>query len=398
MHLDVATLQLMGAIAIAISGAVLVLGWLQMRREPALLWWAAANLFYAAGVGVLGITGIGTYVGVAIVGSVLINAPPSLLWAGVRAFNGHPIWPAALTAGAGLAVASGVLLIVAPAQEYALAAGFAGWIVFLLPTLWELSRGASLGLPARWPLFALLALHLFIYVGGLFDTFDGGLFAGNFIRIGSWFGLILFEGVLYAMGSAISFLMIAKEKAERDYHRQASLDGLTGTANRREFLGRAAALMAGRRKDDKPLALLLVDIDRFKQVNDNFGHAMGDRVLAEFGAVTQRVLRPLDVVGRLGGDEFAVLLPGRDPAAAFAVAEKVRHAFADACRHVDGQAVGASVSIGIAAAIAGDDQPETIIARADRALYDAKSLGRNRCTMSPEAADAAKSEVVVRVA
>jgi diguanylate cyclase (GGDEF)-like protein len=156
--------------------------------------------------------------------------------------------------------------------------------------------------------------------------------------------------------------------------------------------------MASRRKDDKPLALLLIDIDRFKQINDSFGHAMGDRVLTEFGAVSREVLRGTDLVGRLGGDEFAALLPGRDPAAAFAVAEKIRHAFFDACRQLDGQPVGASISVGVAAAIDGDDQPETIIARADRALYDAKSLGRNRCAMSPEAASAAKSGVVVRVA
>jgi diguanylate cyclase (GGDEF)-like protein len=365
MHLDVATLQLMGAIAIAISGTVLALGWLQMGRERALIWWAAANLVYAAGVAILGIAGIEDTLAVAVIGSAFINLPPALIWAGARAFNGRRIHPSALAAGALLAIASGILLPSGLPEAVPLATGFSGWLGFLALTIAEFRKGPGVDLPARWPLVSLLALHFFVYLGGIFDTFDGGLFSGNFIRMGSWFGIIHFEGVLYAMGSAITFLLITKEKAESVYRRQASLDSLTGTANRREFLDRAAAMMAGRRKDDRPLALLLIDVDRFKLVNDNFGHAMGDRVLAEFGAIAHKSLRPADIVGRLGGDEFAVLLPGRDPAAAFAVAEKLRHAFADACRQVDGKQISASISIGVATAVDGDELPEALIARAD---------------------------------
>lgn len=398
MQLDTTTLQVMGAIAIAMSGALLFFAWLQLRQSPALIWWATANFVYAAGIAALALVIVDGSPNAARAGSILVDLAPSLMWAGVRRFHGRPIYPVVLFAGPAVVTAAVFASAGEPYGPVPMATGFLCWVAYLAMTIVELWRGRGEALLARWPLIGLFGIHLFIYVGGVVDALRGSLLSGNAVRVGSWFGLIHFEGTLYAMGTAIFLLLLCKERIEEDYRRQANVDGLTGVASRKAFLDRAAAMMDNCRKTRTPLSLLLVDIDRFKGVNDGFGHAVGDRVLAEFSTVGRGFARPSDLIGRLGGDEFALLLPGRSPAAALATAEKLRTAFADATRQLDGLSVNASISIGIAPADRGDVRPEEVIARADRALYEAKRLGRNRTFVADAGDDRDESGVVIRVA
>jgi diguanylate cyclase (GGDEF)-like protein len=399
MHLDSTTLQVMGAIAIAISGALLFFTALVLRESPALRWWAAANFVYAIGIaGVIPVFADRS-LDLGRAAATLIDIAPSLMWAGMRRFHGRPISPAVLIAGPAVLVAT-LFATVGPASESVpMVTGFLCWIAYLAMVIFELWRGRSEALIARWPLIGLFAIHLFIYVGGVVDGLRGSLLAGGAVRIGTWFGIIHFEGTVYAMGTAIFLVLLCKERIELGIRYQANVDGLTGVANRKAFMDRATAMMEQCRKTDTPLSLLLVDVDRFKAVNDGFGHAMGDRVLGDFAGVGRGFVRPSDIIGRLGGDEFALLLPGRSPAAAFAVAEKLRVAFAEASRQIGGFPVNASVSIGVAAATARDTRPEEIIARADEALYEAKRLGRNRsCAARPEPAGNDTGTAIIRVA
>jgi diguanylate cyclase (GGDEF)-like protein/putative nucleotidyltransferase with HDIG domain len=152
----------------------------------------------------------------------------------------------------------------------------------------------------------------------------------------------------------------------------AEHDPLTGLRNRRTFESDiAGALTRG------PVALLVLDLDRFKQVNDTLGHTAGDEVLKRFAAVVRGFVRDGDAPTRLGGEEFALTLPGVGEGEAVAVAERVRHAVAVA---FTAHAVPVTVSIGIATAEPGGSASELVRA-ANRALFAAKRLGRNRCVV-----------------
>jgi diguanylate cyclase (GGDEF)-like protein/putative nucleotidyltransferase with HDIG domain len=152
----------------------------------------------------------------------------------------------------------------------------------------------------------------------------------------------------------------------------AEHDPLTGLRNRRTFEPDIAEALR-----ERPVALLVLDLDRFKQVNDTLGHTAGDEVLKRFAGVVRGFVRDGDAPTRLGGEEFALTLPGVSEGEAIAVAERVRHAVAAA---FTGSAVPVTVSIGIATAAPGGSASELVRA-ANRALFAAKRLGRNRCVM-----------------
>lgn len=163
----------------------------------------------------------------------------------------------------------------------------------------------------------------------------------------------------------------------RDLSVQATTDGLTGVLNRKALLAAHAQLaLAGR-----PLAVLMVDADHFKSVNDRFGHPVGDAVLCTLAQLLQRALRGQDCVGRMGGEEFAVLLADSNHAAAGAVAERLRGDVAafdwPALARGAPEPLALTISIGVAAGAAGESF-DAMVARADEALYRAKRSGRNR--------------------
>ncbi len=154
---------------------------------------------------------------------------------------------------------------------------------------------------------------------------------------------------------------------------EARTDPLTGLLNRRGFDEHAARELAHIGRDGSPIALATVDIDYFKQVNDEWGHLVGDRVLAHLAKVLARESRVIDVAARLGGEEFAVLMPGSDEAGAEAFIERVRAALARSRPDVP----AVRISAGIVAAAGSPDLP-TMLEGADRALYAAKRGGRDR--------------------
>jgi diguanylate cyclase (GGDEF)-like protein len=162
--------------------------------------------------------------------------------------------------------------------------------------------------------------------------------------------------------------------------RMAEVDGLTGVCNHRHF--RTLLMREGERARQlgQPLALVMVDVDHFKRVNDNHGHPMGDAVLRHVAGVLARRVRRSDVVARYGGEEFAMLLPGSDAVAAARMAEELRAAIAAGSGHANDPAppVGVTASFGVAA-IPADAATETaLVEAADAALYRAKRGGRNR--------------------
>jgi two-component system, cell cycle response regulator len=165
----------------------------------------------------------------------------------------------------------------------------------------------------------------------------------------------------------------------------AVTDSLTGLHNRRYALGQLARLLAN---PGRGLAVMMLDLDHFKTVNDRFGHAAGDQVLATVAKRLRHELRGHDLVARLGGEEFLVALPNTDPEHALQCAERLRQAVGGRPITIPGldQPVTVTMSVGIALGQAEGDRAESLIERADRALYGSKSDGRNLVTVSASAA------------
>ncbi|MBV9971066.1 MAG: GGDEF domain-containing protein, partial [Xanthobacteraceae bacterium] len=211
-------------------------------------------------------------------------------------------------------------------------------------------------------------------------------------------GLIHFESMLFLLGSAVFLLAFVKEREETASRIAASTDPLTGIANRGGFMLRADRVVERCRRDGSPVSVLMFDLDRFKEINDTFGHAAGDAVLLKFCEVASAALRANDVFGRIGGEEFAVVFPGSGIEAAWARADRIRTSFMEACRNVGGFQVDATVSGGVATSAAPRRRLDTLLASADVALYNAKTEGRNRIKRSNDPSSETGEPGVIRVA
>jgi len=221
----------------------------------------------------------------------------------------------------------------------------------------------SSGTPIRRSLFdnATFAVPAELGVCGI-----GALVALLWVLSPPWILLILFPAVISQV--TLMYISSSKRKSEQLHH-QAHHDLLTGLPNRSSLMLRLEEMLA--RTSANPFALLLLDLDRFKEVNDTFGHQTGDVLLREIGPRLRGVLRASDVLARLGGDEFALLLPGTGAAAAVGVAEKLLHAL-DEPFGVDGYEFQIGGSIGIASFPVDGLSPTDLMRRADVAMYAAK--------------------------
>lgn len=167
------------------------------------------------------------------------------------------------------------------------------------------------------------------------------------------------------------------EKANRELEQIAAFDSLSGLLNRRSLFHRISVEIERSIRLDVPLTGLMVDIDHFKDVNDNHGHQCGDMVIREIGARLLGDLRKYDYAGRYGGEEFFVVLSNSTEQQALNIAERFRRHMEEAMVTCGGESVNVTVSIGVARYRQGESQ-ESWIERADRAMYQAKQAGRNR--------------------
>ena len=199
-------------------------------------------------------------------------------------------------------------------------------------------------------------------------------------------------GAGYIVLSALALMALRVQRATRRQREEmrllANTDTLTGIANRRHFVDVADREFSRARRYGHPLSVLMLDIDRFKTINDRWGHPVGDRVIQELARLTQSVIRGQDLCGRLGGDEFALILPETDSAGAQLIAERLRTRAeaTDTVSGDDGTAVRFTVSIGIASLSPEDGSFDALLQRADKELYQAKQGGRNRSALAADLA------------
>lgn len=195
----------------------------------------------------------------------------------------------------------------------------------------------------------------------------------------------IFSALNQHEGWILSLRDISSECDERKHLTNlAYTDALTGLANRSNFMQTLENELQRFQRYGQNFALLLMDLDHFKKINDTYGHLAGDECLRHFSRLSQQFLREVDVIGRLGGEEFGALLPLADSNSAYAAAERLRRQIEQHSIWFEGKEIKLTVSIGLARPVLGDEAPDQIIARADQALYSAKREGRNRILVCEE--------------
>lgn len=198
-----------------------------------------------------------------------------------------------------------------------------------------------------------------------------------------WFDLAV-VALIACMAGLIAHLWARTTlKTIQHLDRSASYDALTGTLRRGAFDEELMLAMSEARKQDLPLSLLLIDVDRLKQINDGYGHNIGDKALKSVAAAMRNGLRATDILGRIGGDEFAAILMGANEVTSSDAAERVRRFAAETQLSVDGQTdpIQITVSIGVAQLKSAESAAQ-FMARTDQLLYEAKDQGRNQVVMA----------------
>ena len=379
MNLDVNTLFLVTIYVEAILGLLLLFAWVQNTAIYAVAWWGFADLLRAASVVLFGMFGqVSDLISIDLANALLFTAF-ALTWTGARVFDHRRPRPILLFAGAALWLVVGHLPAVAASWEVRALLSSGIITAYTWATAYEFWRGRSEPLVSRWPAIFMLFAHGALY---LLRTPFGAMLSGSPMRNGAfesvWMTVLSFEALLFTISIAFILLAMAKERTEHRHKTAALVDPLTGISNRRAFLQDGEARLKRQAIDPRPIAVMLLDLDNFKSVNDRFGHAIGDRVLQQFADVASNCMRRADLFGRLGGEEFAAVLVDATRERAVAVAEQIRASFATATCEVDGRPVVATVSIGVVISYDAVLDISALLAQADHALYRAKDNGRNR--------------------
>ena len=393
MKLDTITLMAADSFVAVIGAILLINAWTQMRSASALLWWAAATSCQAIGIGCLAFGFADGALPAIVVGTGFLSLAPPFVWAGTRHFSHRVAWPAVVLVGPASWLVAGFLPLPIGPQAAGLGSGFLCWIAYLTWASIDLWRGRDERLTNRWPLLAMFLIHIAIFLVGLAALFVSDLPTLSAPPLSSLFGAIYFEQLIFTVGTAIFMVTITKERVEIAYKLASRIDVLTGIANRGAFMTGAEGALADCLQRDEPLSLVLFDLDYFKAVNDTFGHATGDRVLQVFCDSVRGIMRSTDTIGRMGGEEFALILPGASASTAYVIADRIRAAFAAACRTVEDKPVNATVSAGVSVAHS-DSTVDDLLRVADEQLYLAKAEGRNRVRRVGRMDGGGKSTVV----
>jgi len=379
MNLDVNTLFLVTIYVEAILGLLLLFVWAQNTSVHAVAWWGFAHLMRAASVALFGLYGaVSDLISIDLANAALFTAF-GLTWTGARIFDYRR--PRLLLLFGGAIAWIALSRVPAFADSFNTRVLLSSGIItcYTWATAYELWRGRAEPLVSRWPAIFMLFAHGALY---LLRTPLAAMLpwlpVGNQVFESVWLTVLSFEALLFTIAIAFIMLAMAKERTEHGHKTAALIDPLTGLANRRAFLQDGEAQLSRHATDPRPTAVMLLDLDHFKTINDRFGHAIGDRVLEIFADVASGCIRRMDLLGRLGGEEFAALLIDTTSERAQMVAEEIRARFAAAVREVDGRPVAGTVSIGIVISQDAVLDLAALLAQADHALYRAKDNGRDR--------------------
>lgn len=377
MSLHVPTIALMLAlVGVELALGFLLVGWM-LGRQRGLGPWAAGAACLSIGGVAWGLRGLVPEVPLILVGNGLQMVGFCLLWAGSRDFCGRPrsFVPLALGLPPFLAGLFWFATAVPStrARVIVFSLGIAPWCFAIAATFFR-DAPAELRLSARIPGVAFLFHGIFQLVR-LFLPQEGTS-PVDLLRPGWAQAAAMLEIYVSSMATMLALVALLAHRLLIEFAHAARTDALTGLLNRRaieEEGARAVALCAGTRL---PCAVLVLDLDHFKRINDAHGHLAGDEALRHFARLVGPSLRRTDVFGRLGGEEFVAVMPGADAAEARGAAERLRQLVVETPSVVGGTTIPLSVSIGVA--WGAGESFDALVSRADDALYRAKDGGRNR--------------------
>lgn len=377
MTLHLQTILFISTLVAALLGTIQLVVWAQRPRSSALLWWAAGFLMGSFGSLAMAFRPILPESVVVPWANAAILLAFSCIWSGTRAFSGRTrLWPSTV-------VAPLIWLATCCIPSFLDDLPSRVALFSLLVGAVTLAAARELGRPINRPLFMSRLAAGILYVHGVLllvripsaYLLDYSLDYG---RAPVWLSLYALEPLLFTIATGLCLIALVKERALLREQRIANADPLTGIANRRAFLDHAEDLATAMRRTSSAGAMLLFDLDYFKQINDRFGHQTGDRVLRRFAEVVTGNLRHSDAIGRIGGEEFAAFLPGADAGIARRNADRIRVLFSQTIAESEDHATEATVSIGIAVTWGAAISVPHLLDRADRALYRAKTEGRDR--------------------
>src|ERR1041385_4009377 len=273
MTLDLHTLFLVTIYVEAILGLLLLFVWAQNLALRAVCWWGFAHLLRLASIALFGMYGqVPDLISVDLANALLFTAF-AVTWTGARVFDGRPVEPVYLVTGAVLWLLICRLPVLSDAITLRALIASAIITAYTWLTAYEFWRGRSEQLVSRWPAIFMLFAHgaLYLLRTPLISVLP---FAPENSMYGSvWLTVLSFEALLFTISVAFILLAMAKERTELRHRNAALLDPLTGIANRRSFLADANLLAKRHHANPHPTAVLLIDLDHFKSINDRFGHA-----------------------------------------------------------------------------------------------------------------------------
>lgn len=207
--------------------------------------------------------------------------------------------------------------------------------------------------------------------------------------------LTLYDAIMAGVTLTVLMILLTNERINQKLLEQATRDPLTGAMNRRAFIDASNPYLASLHREANHLAVVVLDIDHFKRINDRYGHSLGDQVLQEFVVLMRATLRDSDLFARYGGEEFVILLHNTNHDQAMQVMQRLRETYAAKTLHVGDDLISVTFSAGICCAT-GPVQVnlETMLEAADRAMYRAKEAGRNRVEFCPDGIGAGELELL----
>ena len=367
------------ASSLMMAASMAVVGW--GRRRDGLGRWAAALLVNAIGHLLIMLRGLIPDVLSIVVGNLMLSSVFVGMIAAVYQFQGRPVrWPLLLAPPLLVLVFVSVFIDNFPARV-----SFVG-LVIGLQALWALlaalsHRHATVG-RGQWLLVAGLSLEAVVLGVRALVAISTHSEATNILQSSALQTLTFLATFSVVLVSSVGFVFMSRDRADENNRVLAALDPLTGVANRRSLIAALDRDVARAQRMREPMALMMVDIDHFKDVNDQYGHPAGDRVLCSVVNVLRQRVRAQDLVGRYGGEEFMVLLPDTGLVGAEQLARALCKAVEESrcpADGVPGPGIAVTVSIGVfGGRLESGDSWDMLIAAADRALYQAKNNGRNR--------------------
>ncbi|HWK94740.1 MAG TPA: GGDEF domain-containing protein [Pseudolabrys sp.] len=380
VFLDAPTLIFATVCMAVFLGVILIANWFVQRDIGALAWWGSAYLTGGAAI-MLWSAPHQFFKVPAACAEAMIFLACGMFWNGLRLFHGRQLRPLAPLAAAAVWFMVTLLPGMEEGGSRRVALGIVIVAAYTFIMAFELSRERRRSLYSRTAAIVVPLLHAGIFLLPLaLRNFYPDAFATR------WQAVFAVEVMIYTVGTAFIVILMVKDRHVHFYRKIATTDHLTGLLNRGAFLDAATSMHASQGARGEPVTLLMFDLDRFKSINDRFGHAVGDSALKVFARVLQESTRASDIVGRLGGEEFVVMVPEAMEDACI-VAERLRANFEAAGVVIDRIAIGATVSIGLATTYKPEATIDSLLLRADAALYRAKNGGRNRYVCADEEPD-----------